>query len=1141
MATLRTAVGAASVIATLVLAPPAAAKTVVGVTSAVNPMARGVPPGQPERILQVGLDMQADERVITGPEGRTHLIFLDGSNLSVGPNSELVIDKFVYDPATKTGQLALSAARGVFRVVGGQISKSGAIEVRTPSAVIGLRGGIAVITVPEGQPSLAMFLFGRDMTVTAAGAMQVATRPGSAISVVPGQAPAAPVMLQPAALQAAVGQLQSPPAQSPAEKEKLAAPGAAPVQAAAASAPGAPPGQSGPGPLSAASVIEERTVGVSETNVTALAPPANVSAPASSPAQQSGGNVVNDVVSDTAAQVITATPPNSPPSFGLLPAGPFATIPENAAAGAAVATVIATDPDGGQSLSYSIVGGSPFAINSQTGQITVANAGALNFEAQTSFNLTVQATDSAGASARANVTVALSNVIEPPAFGLLPAAGTPLTTIAENTAFGAPVATLTATPDAGRSVSYSIVGDSPFAINPTTGAITVANPVALNYEAQTSLNLTVRATDSSNLTTDANVTLALTDVAENFVGRFLRDPAFVTESFVPSTLDAQRNTANNFGVTATEIAGPRLLVTTPVGDHSFPYLPGQTFDLTDGAGGNSTTLFDGVGGRGFVAFDQQFHFYLFFQENQVSAGFAGGVPTPVFPITGFARHALFDPGNNGGVPFNAAGCNHCTSGVISPLFSAYSPVRTFLQTVGNDQRAVHMQASLGIFGSGAAQQSFLIGETGTYFSEDAALGIPDTVSLNGFARGSSRNAGADTTINVPTIFHSSAVSTAETPGGNAIFGPNAEYMFLVPEQLDTIGVAPNQQLERTPQAAIGVPFDSTTAFFTDYPVAIAFPMSNDFLGIDRTTRTLTGFVGGLMETRSTVPTLTFTNSLFVGGALIETSAENNRLAATFELRPVDLGPITHVLNFGSLTGPAGGRSAFIDDNIFAARDANNVNSTRDPGPGVTGVQTPVTDRMFMVTSNTVPLTTIPNGLNPADAIAPCACDFMKWGWWVAEVLDTPETRRDRVHLATWVAGVQTTAEQLNTLQSQGAQASYSGHAIGNVLNGSAKYIAAGGYRQDWNFGTRTGTAFIDNFDRSMNAGNGISLSGPVASAPSSHFLGFGTLASTNIANFGGGAGGNFFQSATDPVAGVGGAFVIGGPNYQAAGTFAAQK
>src|ERR1019366_6512492 len=61
-----------------------------------------------------------------------------------GPNSILVIDNFVYDPATGTGQMVTSLTKGVLRFVG-QLSHQGAVTVNTPVATIGIRGGTATI------------------------------------------------------------------------------------------------------------------------------------------------------------------------------------------------------------------------------------------------------------------------------------------------------------------------------------------------------------------------------------------------------------------------------------------------------------------------------------------------------------------------------------------------------------------------------------------------------------------------------------------------------------------------------------------------------------------------------------------------------------------------------------------------------------------------------------------------------------------------------------------------------------------------------------------------------------------------------------------------------------------------------------
>ncbi|MBA3581488.1 MAG: cadherin domain-containing protein [Gammaproteobacteria bacterium] len=89
------------------------------------------------------------------------------------------------------------------------------------------------------------------------------------------------------------------------------------------------------------------------------------------------------------------------------------TINENAANGSSVGTVTAADPDG-DSLNFSITAGntgSAFAINSATGQVTVNNSAAVDFETTPTFALTVQVADAA-LNASATITVNLNDVAE---------------------------------------------------------------------------------------------------------------------------------------------------------------------------------------------------------------------------------------------------------------------------------------------------------------------------------------------------------------------------------------------------------------------------------------------------------------------------------------------------------------------------------------------------------------------------------------------------------------------------------------------------------------------------------------------------------------------------------------------------------
>lgn len=191
----RSILGAVLVSAAL-LAPFAAAdaQSRVGVTQVTSGDPLGRPPVGAERILRVGTDVQANEAIITASNDRAHLIFLDGTTLSVGPNAQLVIDKYVYDTGTERGELAISVTKGVMRLIGGRISKNDPITVKTPSSTIGIRGGIAAVgvepaTAGAASTTVAIFFYGDRMTVTAGGVTQTVTLPGQQVSTTQGSPP----------------------------------------------------------------------------------------------------------------------------------------------------------------------------------------------------------------------------------------------------------------------------------------------------------------------------------------------------------------------------------------------------------------------------------------------------------------------------------------------------------------------------------------------------------------------------------------------------------------------------------------------------------------------------------------------------------------------------------------------------------------------------------------------------------------------------------------------------------------------------------------------------------------------------------------------------------------------------------------
>jgi hypothetical protein len=121
----------------------------VGTATAVNPESQSTPPGGSTTTLKVGARVVHKERIKTTPQGSVQLLFLDRSTLSIAPNSEIVIDEFVYNPGAGSGHMAVSLAKGALRLVGGQLSHQGEASVTTSGATIGIRGGTSIITPTE--------------------------------------------------------------------------------------------------------------------------------------------------------------------------------------------------------------------------------------------------------------------------------------------------------------------------------------------------------------------------------------------------------------------------------------------------------------------------------------------------------------------------------------------------------------------------------------------------------------------------------------------------------------------------------------------------------------------------------------------------------------------------------------------------------------------------------------------------------------------------------------------------------------------------------------------------------------------------------------------------------------------------------
>ncbi len=171
---------------------PSLAAERVGVAAAVKPDATSQPPGGESSTLKIGKSVVYNERINTSSSGVVQVLLLDGSTFSVGPGSDLVIDKFVYNPATGRGDLVASFSKGALRFVGGKLSKNDpGVKVNTPAGELTVRGGIFQGKVQGANRAIFAFVYGDRLSLNRGGRLFTLQSPGQVFDI---SGPGAPVM-----------------------------------------------------------------------------------------------------------------------------------------------------------------------------------------------------------------------------------------------------------------------------------------------------------------------------------------------------------------------------------------------------------------------------------------------------------------------------------------------------------------------------------------------------------------------------------------------------------------------------------------------------------------------------------------------------------------------------------------------------------------------------------------------------------------------------------------------------------------------------------------------------------------------------------------------------------------------------------
>ncbi|MEX2450040.1 MAG: FecR family protein [Rhodospirillales bacterium] len=117
--------------------------------------------------LRPGSTVYRGDQLITGRTGSSVVVFEDQSTVSLGPDSRLLLDELVYEPAVQRGTETISVLKGVFVFAGGQIAKMqpDAMTVKTPVATIGIRGTTFGVHYRPNRPLTVMLLEDSNGTV----------------------------------------------------------------------------------------------------------------------------------------------------------------------------------------------------------------------------------------------------------------------------------------------------------------------------------------------------------------------------------------------------------------------------------------------------------------------------------------------------------------------------------------------------------------------------------------------------------------------------------------------------------------------------------------------------------------------------------------------------------------------------------------------------------------------------------------------------------------------------------------------------------------------------------------------------------------------------------------------------------------
>ncbi|MEO5372046.1 MAG: FecR family protein [Magnetococcus sp. DMHC-1] len=147
------------------------------------------------------------QKIITGPGSRAVIQFRDGSTFSIGPDSQIVLNQFAFNPAESRAEKSVQVVSGAFRYLSGFAVKDSNVRIDTTTATMGVRGSAVEGVVAQGVPDFINVANGEVALKTQKGEVKVQQGQSSAAFDV-AKPPADPKIITPAMALQAVKHIQ---------------------------------------------------------------------------------------------------------------------------------------------------------------------------------------------------------------------------------------------------------------------------------------------------------------------------------------------------------------------------------------------------------------------------------------------------------------------------------------------------------------------------------------------------------------------------------------------------------------------------------------------------------------------------------------------------------------------------------------------------------------------------------------------------------------------------------------------------------------------------------------------------------------------------------------------------------------------